>query len=117
VHELSIAESILQRVAAEAERRPRARFLKVGVRVGELSGVDPDALSFGFECLVKDTPWDPLALEIKYCPRIQRCCACEHEFTATDSATGCPKCGHALTTCIGGDELEVAYLELEDEEP
>jgi hydrogenase nickel incorporation protein HypA/HybF len=115
VHELSIAESILQRVAAEAERRPGARFLKVGVRVGELSGVDPEALTFGFECLVKDTPWEPMALEIQYCPRMQRCRACQHEFTAPDSATGCPRCGYALTTCVGGDELEVAFLELEEE--
>jgi hydrogenase nickel incorporation protein HypA/HybF len=114
---LGIAESILQRVAAEGERRPGARFLKVGVRVGELSGVDPEALSFGFEMLVKDTPWDPLALEIQYCPRRQRCSACRYEFTAPDSVTECSQCGHALTECVGGDELDVVFMELEDQEP
>jgi hydrogenase nickel incorporation protein HypA/HybF len=116
MHELSIAESILQRVALEAERRPGARFLKVGVRVGELSGVDPDALSFGFEILVKDTPWNALTLEIQHAPRVQRCCACRHEFTAPDSVTVCPQCGHGLTTCIGGDELDVVFMELQEED-
>jgi len=26
----------------------------------------------------------------------------------------CPKCGEARSTCIGGTELDIAYLELEE---
>ncbi|HET8667446.1 MAG TPA: hydrogenase maturation nickel metallochaperone HypA [Terriglobales bacterium] len=115
MHELSIATAILDRVAAEAQRHPGARFTKVGVRIGEISGIDPEALSFGFECLVKDSEFDPLSLAIEFCPRIQRCLACAHEFPAPDSMTGCPKCGHAHTTCIGGEELDIAYMEVEED--
>jgi hydrogenase nickel incorporation protein HypA/HybF len=115
VHELSIAEAILQRVAEEAGRRPQARFTKVGIRVGELSGVDPDALSFGFEVLSKDTPWHPITLDIQLCPRVQRCCACSHEFTAEHSETACPNCASDLTMCIGGDQLDIAFMEVEEE--
>ncbi len=114
MHELSIAEAILERVAAEAERHPGARLTRVGVKVGELSGVDPEALSFGFECLVKDTPWEPLALEIQVCPRVQRCTACAHEFAAGLFETGCPKCGSEQTTCVAGEELDLAYMEVEE---
>ena len=114
MHELSIAAAILDKVAAEAERRPRARFTKVGVRIGEISGIDPDALSFGFECLVKDTQFDPLPLEIEFCPRVQRCLACAHEFPAPDSMTACPKCGHLATTCIGGEDLDIVFMEIEE---
>jgi hydrogenase nickel incorporation protein HypA/HybF len=115
VHELSIASAILDKVAAEAERHPGARFTKVGVRVGEISGVDADSLSFGFECLVKDTPFEPLALEIEYCPRVQRCLSCRHEFAAPDCLTACPQCGHLATECIGGQELDIAFMEIEEE--
>ncbi len=114
VHELSIAEAILERVAAEAQRRPGARFTRVGVKVGELSGVDPEALSFGFECLVKDTPWEPLALEVQVCPRVQHCTGCAHEFAAGLFETVCPKCGCEQTRCIAGEELDVAYIEVEE---
>ncbi len=65
MHELSIANAILEKVKAEACRHPRARMCGVGVRIGALSGVAPDALSFGFACLVKDTALDSLALQIE----------------------------------------------------
>jgi hydrogenase nickel incorporation protein HypA/HybF len=114
VHELSIASAILDKVASEAERHPGARFTRVGVRIGEISGIDPEALSFGFECLVKDSEFDPLALEIERCPRVQRCLACAHEFPAPDSMTACTKCGHPHTVCIGGEELDIAFMEVEE---
>jgi hydrogenase nickel incorporation protein HypA/HybF len=116
VHELSIAAAILDKVAGEARRHAGARFTKVGVRIGEISGVDPDALSFGFECLVKDTEFEPLPLEIEFRPRIQRCLSCAHEFPAPESMTACPECGHEATECIGGDELDLAFIEVEENE-
>lgn len=114
MHELSIAMSILQRVGVEAERHPRARFSRVGVRVGEISGVDPDALAFGFDVLVKDTRWPELQLDLELCPRRQRCSGCGHEFIAANSDTACPKCRGAFTLCVGGNELDIAYIEVED---
>ncbi len=114
MHELSIANSILDAVKAEAARRTGARFLTVGVRVGELAGVDPDALSFCFEALVAGTDLAPLSLEIETRPRRQRCLACGRTFQVVDYDLTCPDCGATETRCIGGDELEMAYLEMEE---
>jgi hydrogenase nickel incorporation protein HypA/HybF len=116
MHELSIASAILERVQAEAGRQT-GHISRVGVRVGELSGVSPDALAFGFEMLVKDTDMEPLALAIEVCPRRQRCSACENEFAvpAPGLETACPKCGSPATVCIAGDELDIAFMEVEDE--
>jgi hydrogenase nickel incorporation protein HypA/HybF len=114
MHELSIANSILDAVRAEAARRPGARFLRVGVRVGELSGVEPDALSFSFEALVKSSDLEPLALEIEKRPRRQRCPACGRMFRVHDYDITCPDCGEERTRCVSGDELDMIYLELED---
>ncbi len=115
MHELGIATAVLQQVEAEFRRRPGARFTKVGLRIGEVSGVDPEALSFGFEALVKDTRWEGLALEIDYCPRQQRCLGCGAVFQARDMNTDCPRCGELNTICVSGNELDIAYLEMEDE--
>ena len=114
MHELSIANSILDAVRTEAARRPGARLLKVGVRVGELSGVVPDALSFCFEALVRGSDLEPLALEIETCPRCQRCPECGRTFPVIDYEIACPDCGEGQTRCVSGDELEMAYLELEE---
>jgi hydrogenase nickel incorporation protein HypA/HybF len=114
MHELSIANSVLEAVRAEVQKRPGARVCKVGVRVGELAGVDPEALSFSFEVLVRGTEFEPVALEIETRPRRQRCPQCGRTFTVVNYDVACPDCGAARTECIGGDELELAYLELEE---
>lgn len=114
MHELSIATSILEAVAKEAARRPNSKVLKVGLRIGELAGVDRDALTFGWECITKETEWDGLGLEIEHIPRRQRCSGCGHEFAAPDFMTTCPKCADLMTITIAGDELDIAYLEVED---
>jgi len=113
MHELSIANSILEAVRKERERLNGARVTKVGVRIGELTGVDREALSFGFEVLVKETDFEPLALEIEFIPRRHECSQCKHVFTVVDYQMECPACGAKETRCIGGDELDLAYLEVE----
>jgi hydrogenase nickel incorporation protein HypA/HybF len=114
MHEVGIASSILECVAAEAEKHPGAQVIAVGVRIGELAAVDKDALDFAFECITRDTEWEHLKLQIEWCPRRQKCLACQEEFSVLDLNLTCPRCGATNSTVIGGTELDVAYLELEE---
>lgn len=114
MHELGIAASILDCVQSEAQRHAGVHISKVGVKVGELAGVDRDALQFGFEVLVKDTDFEPLALEVEYVPRVQRCSKCEYEFRMTEFDPRCPLCGDFGTQCISGEELDIAYMEVDE---
>jgi hydrogenase nickel incorporation protein HypA/HybF len=114
VHEVGIAASILESVEAAARRHPEAQLLAVGVRIGELSNVDKDALEFAFEALTRNSTLAALRLEVEWCPRRQKCLACAHEFLVQDFDLRCPACGADKTSCIGGTELDVAYLELEE---
>jgi hydrogenase nickel incorporation protein HypA/HybF len=116
MHELGIAASVLQEAQQEAMRRP-GRLRKVKVRVGELSGVNPEALSFSFEVLARDARLEPLELEIESCARRQRCPACDQTFAVAGYDLTCPRCGAADTEFVSGDELELASLEMEDYEP
>ena len=114
MHELGIAASILESVQSEALRHPDGRITKVGVKIGELSGVDRDALQFGFEAIIKDTGLEGLVLAVESIPRVQRCPKCQHEFRMTDYDPQCPKCGEFATQCIGGEELDIAYMEVDE---
>jgi hydrogenase nickel incorporation protein HypA/HybF len=87
MHEMGIANSILEAVHKELQRYPTHRAARVGVRIGEFSGVDSGSLQFCFEALVKGTGFEPLELEIEWC-------------RAADGKAG--------------DELNLAYLELDD---
>ncbi|MBV8207614.1 MAG: hydrogenase maturation nickel metallochaperone HypA [Acidobacteria bacterium] len=114
LHELSIAQAILDRVAVEMRRHGGARPSAVGIRLGEISGVDREALAFGFEALVKDTAWEKLLLDVDYCRRRHHCAACAREFAVLDFDTACPYCGALNTALISGDELDIAYIEVEE---
>ena len=114
MHEVGIASSIIEAIEAEARRRPDAQFTAVGVRIGELSNVDRDALAFAFEALTRATPLESLRLEIEWCPRRQKCSACDAEFVVKDFELACPKCRETHSKCVSGTELDIAYLELEE---
>ena len=113
MHELGIAQGIIERMDRTA-REQNARVTKVGVRIGELSAVDPEALRFGFEVLTKDTPFQDVKLDIEFCRRVQRCRDCSDQFETEAMFTDCPQCGSTQTVMIGGDELDIAYMEVED---
>lgn len=117
MHEMGIATSVLQAVRTEAARRPGARPRKVGLRIGELAAVNPDSLRFCFDALLQGTDLETLELEIQICPFRRRCVPCGAEFEVKDYNLQCPTCGEVNSECIGGDELDLAYLEVEENEP
>lgn len=117
MHEMGIADTILEAVRVEAARYPGSHPRKVGVRIGELAAVDPSALRFCFEALVLETDLESLELEIQACPRRHRCFGCGTEFNVKAYDFQCPQCKKMATQCISGDELELAYLEVDEREP
>lgn len=117
MHEMGIANSVLIAVRTEAARYAGSVPCKVGVRIGELAAIDADALRFCFDALIRDTELGSLQLEIEVCPRRHRCTACGKEFVVHDYEFQCPQCAGLQSECIGGDELELAYIEVEEHEP
>jgi len=114
MHEMGIADSILKAVAKELRRYPGAHATKVGVRIGELSAVDPESLQFCFEALVHETEFDPLTLEVQFIQRRHKCRVCEAEFEVRDYMFLCPYCSSLNSECIAGEELNLAYIEVEE---
>jgi Zn finger protein HypA/HybF involved in hydrogenase expression len=90
MHEMGIATSVFEAVDKELHSYPGERISKVGLQIGEYAGVDPESLRFCFEVIAKSSGLAPVNLEIEWCK-------------AED--------GHR------GDELRIAYLELEEIAP
>jgi hydrogenase nickel incorporation protein HypA/HybF len=116
MHEMGIANSILEAAAKELGRHPDSHATKIGVKIGELAGVDPDALSFAFEALTLDTEFAGLTLEVEYVAPRSRCRDCKNEFEVRNYELLCPDCGSLNNERISGDELEFKYLEIEEDE-
>ena len=55
MHEMAIAEGILDIALDYAQKNGAARIERIGLLLGELSGVETDALSLCFSSLTADT--------------------------------------------------------------
>lgn len=117
MHELSIAQNIVEIIGqyVPADRRHTVRTVRV--RVGELAGVVPDSLAFCFSAVTAGTPMATALLEIDRVPFILRCGACLQETPAEPGFARCPQCGSADTTVIAGTELQVVTIDVDDEIP
>ena len=118
MHEVGIATSILEAGHRETESRPGARLVGIGVRVGVLSGVDVDALRFAFECITAETEDEKVVLTTEQCPRINRCQDCAYEFSSLQASpfsdAPCPRCQGTRTSFVSGDQLDIAFIEVEE---
>lgn len=118
MHEVGIASSILDAGHKETARRPGAKLMGIGVRIGVLSGVDVDALRFAFACITAETEDEKVVLTTESCPRMNRCEECRHEFSSpvlspfTDAP--CPRCRGTRTRFVSGDQLDIAFVEVEE---
>ena len=64
MHEMSIAESIIDIVRDSTSSQPDVKLLSVTVEIGELTAVIPESLSFCFDALIEDTPYKGAELKI-----------------------------------------------------
>ncbi|MGE5193842.1 MAG: hydrogenase maturation nickel metallochaperone HypA [Deltaproteobacteria bacterium] len=113
MHELSIAMSIIDIAAAEAERRG-ARIEAVHLKVGALSGVVTEALASAYELARENSPVAGARLVIEEVPVVIYCDVCRSEQPILSiQEFCCPQCGAFTANVVRGRELEVVALELE----
>ena len=65
MHEMGIAASVLEAVQKELLRYPGRRAAKVGLRIGQLAGVDGESVRFCFDVMVNGSAFAPLELAIE----------------------------------------------------
>jgi hydrogenase nickel incorporation protein HypA/HybF len=111
VHELSIADAVTRIVCDHAGGR---RVTRVWLRVGHLRQVVPSALTFAFELVAQGTPAEGAELEIEQVPAIAHCRGCAGEARLEGFPAACTACGALDVEVIGGEELLVESLELEE---
>jgi hydrogenase nickel incorporation protein HypA/HybF len=113
MHELRIAESIVNIALREMERNKIAAVTAVGIRVGVISGVNPSALEFSFDAITTATPLAGAKLKIEEIPARGSCRACRKSFEIAEFIFVCPFCYSGDIELREGEELDVAYLEAE----
>ena len=88
----------------------------VNVRVGRLRQVVPDSLAFYFEIVARDTGCEGAELELVEIDARLQCRDCERAWSPEIPAFRCPGCGSADVEVVAGEELEIDYIEVKQEE-
>lgn len=112
MHEMAIAEGILDIALSYARQNDAARITKVGLLVGDMAGVEVSSLSFCWSALAKGSLAEGAALAIERTPVTARCLSCGKKGAVERYHFICLDCGGTLTL-LSGRELRVAYLEMD----
>lgn len=114
MHELSIAQNIVDIIQENVKEENLRGVKSVKVQVGELSTVVPDSLEFCFSAIVSETPLTNARLDIQRTPFQVFCQSCQMILPSVGGIALCPKCGKSDTRVVSGTELHVVEIQLED---
>ncbi|MBI5606539.1 MAG: hydrogenase maturation nickel metallochaperone HypA [Deltaproteobacteria bacterium] len=110
---MGIAQSILDIVEQEMARHGATRVSTIRLVVGEFTAVVPHSLTFCFEIITKDTPFEGVKLEMEQVPLTGRCSGCGEEFVIKEYRFVCPKCQSQEIETVAGKELFIKEIEAE----
>jgi len=113
MHELSIVISILDAVEENAKSHKASAVNEIELEVGELSGVEYDALEFAIEHAPKNDLLKNAAFVINKIPGKARCNECNKEFELNDYYTVCPLCNKFEYDIIQGKELKIKSIKID----
>jgi hydrogenase nickel incorporation protein HypA/HybF len=113
MHEMSLCEGVLQILEEHATSQGFTQVKTVWLEIGALSGVDPEAMRFGFDAVMKGTLAEGAALEIIDLPGTAWCMQCSRSVPVQARFDACPDCGSFQLQVTGGDEMRIKELEVE----
>ena len=109
---MTICESLLGIVLAQAEQHNAKRVLEVNIEVGELRAIVPDYLRYYFDLMKQSTLAEGAVLKVSSVPgRAQ--CPCGASFVPKPEGALCPDCGGQEGRIVAGLELRVKTMSVE----
>ena len=113
MHELSVCQALIEQVRDLARRHGADTVKTVNVRIGPLSGVEPELLAQAFPLASAGTVAATAQLLVERLPIRVRCETCGAETAAEMNQLVCGACGDWHTRLLSGDEMLLASVELE----
>ena len=114
MHEMSIAQSIVDIVEKELVSHGVEQLKAVNIAVGKLAAVVPEQLAFCFSMITLETSLAGATLNIREVSLGYTCSACGEEFTSGEMAIVCPGCGDTSISLTSGRELTIESIEVAD---
>ena len=113
MHELAVAQALVEQVDAVIDQHHAAQASLIRVRIGTLAGVVPELLASAFPLAAAGSRMEHAALEFIHAPIRVRCRTCGLDTEAAMNRLICGACGDWHTQIMSGDELLLESVELE----
>jgi hydrogenase nickel incorporation protein HypA/HybF len=114
MHELSVAEEIINITNQYLPKDNNNEVISVKVEIGRLSNILVDSLNFCFDALIDDTPLNGAKLLIKEIPITVKCEDCGNIMEIDGFLFQCKNCESTKVKLITGNELKVTEIEIND---
>lgn len=111
MHEYSIVQALLARVERECLSHHAIRVHRLHVRIGSLSGVEPDLLASAFAAFKERTYCESAELSIERVAERWACPSCDGVREPRSSLV-CMRCALPLRL-VAGDEIVLQRIEME----
>jgi len=113
MHEYSIVQSLLNMCEENARANNAKKVSKVVVKIGVMSGVEPDLLQTAFDTFKEATVCE----DCEFIMNIQKvkinCKDCDFVCELEENEYLCPKCKSANLEIIDGEDMFLMQLELQ----
>jgi hydrogenase nickel incorporation protein HypA/HybF len=113
MHEYSIVQSLLDSCEENAKVNNATKVTKVVVKIGVMSGVEPDLLQTAFDTFKEET----ICHDAQFIINIQKvkilCNECQTTSELEKNEYCCPKCESTQLEILDGEEMYLMQLELE----
>ena len=113
MHEMSIVQSLISIIKEEMEKNNASRLRSVSVKIGEMSGIVPEALSTCFEILTAKGDMKGAILNMNIEPLVGYCKKCKEEFEIKEYVFSCPECESTGIDIISGREMNIVEIEVD----
>ena len=113
MHEYSIVQALLDLCEDEAKKAGAVKVNTIRIKVGKLSGVEPDLLQAAYDVFNEESFCKGADLEINLQNVVVLCESCGKQSELETLAFVCPHCQSDALTVQDGEELMLMSLEME----
>lgn len=113
MHEYSIVQSLLDSCEEHARQNEATRVEKVIVKIGVLSGVEPDLLQTAFDTFKENTICHDALFVINHQKVVIKCQGCSEESVLEVNEFMCQKCQSTSVEVLDGEDMYLMSLEME----
>lgn len=113
MHEYSVVQSLLDLCEEHAKANNCTKITKVVIKIGVMSGVEPQLLSVAFDTFKEKTICDEAILEMIIQKLKLKCNICDFNDEIENRVYLCPRCKSSMISIEDGEDAYLMSLEME----